>query len=48
MNADGTSRVFERRAGDVFWGEPVTHGGENIGTTEVRALIVELEATATR
>ncbi len=46
-NADGTSRVFERKAGDVFWGEPVTHGGENIGTTEVRALIVELKATAT-
>ena len=47
-NADGTSRVFERKAGDIVWGEPVTHGGENIGTTEVRALIVELKANAAR
>jgi tricorn protease-like protein len=45
-NADGTTRVFERKAGDVFWGEPVIHGGENIGTTEVRAVIVELKASA--
>ena len=41
--ADGTSRVFERKAGDVFWGEPITHRGENVGDTEVRALIVELK-----
>jgi quercetin dioxygenase-like cupin family protein len=43
-NADGTTRVFERKAGDVYWGEPVTHGGENVGTTDVRAFIVELKA----
>ena len=42
-NADGTVRVYDRKAGDVFWGEPITHSGENIGTTEVRALIVELK-----
>ena len=41
--ADGTSKVFERKAGDVFWGEPITHKGENVGDTEVRALIVELK-----
>ncbi len=40
--ADGTSKVFERKAGDVFWGEPITHRGENVGGTEVHALIVEL------
>jgi beta-alanine degradation protein BauB len=40
---DGTSKVFERKAGDVFWGEPITHKGENVGDTEVRALIVELK-----
>ena len=22
--ADGTSKVFERKAGDIFWGEPIT------------------------
>jgi len=41
--ADGTSKVFERKAGDIFWGEPITHKGENVGYTEVRALIVELK-----
>ena len=42
-SADGTVRVFERKQGDVFWGEPVTHGGENVGETDVHALIVELK-----
>ena len=41
--ADGTSKVFERKAGDVFWGQPITHRGENVGDTEVHALIVELK-----
>jgi len=44
--ADGTSKVFERKAGDIFWGEPITHKGENVGDTEVRALIVELKQSA--
>ena len=42
-SADGTVRVFDRKRGDVFWGKPVTHGGENVGDTEVHALIVELK-----
>ena len=46
-NADGTVRVFERKRGDVFWGEPVTHGGENVGETEVHAVIVELKQART-
>ena len=41
--ADGTSKVFERKAGDIFWGEPITHKGENVADTEGRALIVELK-----
>ena len=41
--ADGTSRIFERKAGDVFWGEPITHKGENVGDSDVRAVIVELK-----
>ena len=41
--ADGTSKIFERKAGDIFWGEPITHKGENVGDTDVRALIVELK-----
>lgn len=43
FTADGASRVFERKSGDVYWGERITHGGENIGTTEVHAIIVELK-----
>jgi hypothetical protein len=42
-SADGTSKIFERKAGDIFWGEPITHKGENVGNTDVRALIVELK-----
>ena len=42
-SADGTVRVFDRKQGDVFWGKPVTHGGENVGDTEVHAIIVELK-----
>ena len=42
-SADGTVRVFDRKHGDVFWGKPVTHRGENVGDTEVHAIIVELK-----
>jgi len=42
-SADGTGKIFERKAGDIFWGEPITHKGENVGNTDVRALIVELK-----
>ena len=41
--ADGTSKIFERKTGDIFWGEPITHKGENVGNTDVRALIVQLK-----
>ena len=44
-SADGTVRVFERKAGEVFWGEPISHGGENVGNTDVHAIIVELKPT---
>jgi quercetin dioxygenase-like cupin family protein len=31
-SVDGTARVIDRKQGDVFWGEPVTHSGENVVT----------------
>ena len=40
---DGKTSVKERKAGDVKWGEPVTHSVENVGTTEFHMLIVELK-----
>jgi hypothetical protein len=41
-------RVFEvtNNPGDVFWSEAVTHETENIGTANVRSLIVELKTPA--
>ena len=40
---DGKTVVKERKAGEVNWGEPVTHAIENVGTTEFHMLVVELK-----
>ncbi|MGI8785729.1 MAG: cytoplasmic protein [Acidobacteriota bacterium] len=40
---DGQSVVRERKAGEAGWSEAVIHSTENIGTSEVHALIVELK-----
>ena len=40
---DGTTRVGSREAGEVIWGEPVTHEAENVGEGPVHALIIELK-----
>jgi beta-alanine degradation protein BauB len=40
-NADGTTKEVEYKAGDVFWRDALKHSVENIGTTEVQALLVE-------
>ena len=40
---DGTTRIVRREAGEVIWGEPVTHEAENVGGTPVHALIIELK-----
>lgn len=42
--ADGKTQEIEYKTGDVAWREALTHSGENIGTTEMRALIVEIKA----
>jgi quercetin dioxygenase-like cupin family protein len=41
--ADGSQKVVDRKPGDVFWGDPVTHSVENLGDTEIHNLIVELK-----
>lgn len=43
--ADGSVKSVERKAGDVFFSGPVTHSVENIGTTPIHNLIVELKGT---
>jgi len=40
---DGTSRVVEGRAGTAAWGIAKSHAVENIGTTDVRNIVIELK-----
>jgi quercetin dioxygenase-like cupin family protein len=43
---DGKTEEKEFKSGDVIWREASTHAVENIGTTELRGLIVELKGGA--
>ena len=40
---DGKSNEVEFKDGDIRYREPVTHTTENIGKTQLHAIIVELE-----
>ena len=42
---DGKTNDVEYKTGDVVWRDPVKHSGENIGTTELHALLVEMKGT---
>ena len=48
-SADGkmTSEA-ELKAGDVIYREPLTHASENIGTTTIHLIMVEMKAPPTR
>jgi quercetin dioxygenase-like cupin family protein len=42
--SDGRSLVYEEKAGDTTWSEPVPrHTVENIGPTPVRIVLVEVK-----
>jgi quercetin dioxygenase-like cupin family protein len=41
--SDGKTSETVTKAGDVRWIETVTHDNENIGKTEIRALVIELK-----
>jgi|SRR5687767_10725956 len=41
--SDGKSAATPSKAGDVLWREATTHTVENVGTTEARALAIELK-----
>jgi hypothetical protein len=43
---DGTSSQAARKAGEVFWRDATTHTAQNVGTTEARAIAVELKPCA--
>jgi quercetin dioxygenase-like cupin family protein len=42
-DADGKTSETDLKAGDVIFRDPVTHWGENIGTTEIAVIMVELK-----
>jgi quinol monooxygenase YgiN len=42
--ADGTTRIREAKAGDVFYGDALTHASENIGDTDAHGLLIEMKA----
>ncbi len=41
---DGTTRIREAKAGDVFFGEALVHASENIGDTDAHGILVEMKA----
>ena len=40
---DGTQRISERKAGEAYWNEALSHSVENIGGSDIHNLIVELK-----
>lgn len=44
---DGTTRIREAKAGDLFFGEALIHASENIGDTDAHGLLIEMK-TATK
>lgn len=42
--ADGSTRIREAKAGDVFYGDALTHASENIGDTDAHGLLIEMKS----
>lgn len=40
---DGTQRISERKEGEAYWNEALSHSVENIGSTGIHNLIIELK-----
>ena len=43
---DGTTKELAGNPGDTFWIPAETHAAENIGTTEVKVVVIELKESA--
>jgi quinol monooxygenase YgiN/quercetin dioxygenase-like cupin family protein len=43
---DGTTKIREAKAGDLFYGDALTHASENIGDTDAHGLLIEMKAAA--
>jgi len=40
---NGETTKASLKAGDIRWNEPIIHGNENIGKTEMHALVIEMK-----
>jgi hypothetical protein len=43
---DGTQRISQRKGGEAYWNEPISHSVENLGGAPIHNLIVELKPGA--
>ena len=43
---DGATRIREAKAGDLFYGDALTHASENIGDTDAHGLLIEMKTAA--
>jgi quinol monooxygenase YgiN/quercetin dioxygenase-like cupin family protein len=41
---DGTMKIREAKAGDVFYGEALVHASENIGDTDAHGILIEMKS----
>jgi len=46
--ADGKTTESELKTGEVLYREPLTHAAENIGSTTMHLILVELKTSTTR
>ncbi len=40
---DGKTTYKDRKAGEVYWSDPVTHAIENMGTADQHVIVIELK-----
>ena len=40
---DGTKRISDRKAGEVYWNPPIAHSVKNLGKTPIHNLIIEIK-----
>ena len=45
---DGTTKETEGKAGNAVWTNAVTHANENIGMTDIHALLIEFKGSETK
>lgn len=41
---DGSTRIREAKAGDVFYGDALTHASENIGDADAHGILIEMKS----